>query len=242
MVLHLLHINTFLSFEPLQLLSPPFSFLLSLGTALLATKSTFDSDPFSNEYVVMRIPCPAGLRVGTDIVACRRLLNPDTPDQGRFFGLMNRILTAAEHRDLVKKFPFCRRLETQLPADRQSLARWFAGRLAAKEAAKKAWGANILSWKDLTVEISAFEGPIILCNPFKDPKKPEQEASLSISHDGDYATATVIAAPLDAALVTELKRRKYEAEAKVGPARRIAGSQYLNRASRSIFLDGEGLL
>ena len=43
----------------------------------------------------------------------------------------------------------------------------------------------------------------------------EQVARVSISHDGEYATATVIATPLHPEIVAELEKRKAEAERKL---------------------------
>jgi hypothetical protein len=45
----------------------------------------------------------------------------------------------------------------------------------------------------------------------------EQVAQLSISHDGDYTVATVLAAPLHPDISAELQRRKELAQSKVRP-------------------------
>lgn len=74
------------------------------------------------------------------------------------------------------------------------MARWLAGRFAAKEAARKAApnGAASLGWKDVMVRVSET-----------DRGRPEvvyldgetaRIGKLSISHDGDYVVATVLAA------------------------------------------------
>lgn len=81
---------------------------------------------------------------------------------------------------------------------------WLGGRWAAKEAARKAWGANLIGFKDVQVvsdwernsRVRAEASPAVkvLCQPLGRRLKGErQEGQLSISHDGDYAVATVIA-------------------------------------------------
>lgn len=97
---------------------------------------------------------------------------------------------------------------------------WLAGRWAAKEAAKKAWGAALIGWKDVRVEIDeAAPGTIgaskpvkIVCQPSPNPgidfgesehqQALRQEGRLSISHDGEYCVATVIAEPLSEELMS----------------------------------------
>lgn len=93
------------------------------------------------------------------------------------------------------------------------LTRMIAGRWSAKEAARKAWGANYIGFKDVRVEFAeqwkedpdkAGSRPVkIVCQPVEmsgspDPAKAalQQEGQLSISHDADYVVATVIAEPL----------------------------------------------
>lgn len=104
-------------------------------------------------------------------------------------------------------------------------ASWLAGRWAAKEAARKAWGASLLSWKDVRVEtdegapgvINASRPVKIVCQPSPSPgidfgesgdqKALRQEGRLSISHDGEYCVATVIAEPLSEELMSVFQNR-----------------------------------
>lgn len=76
------------------------------------------------------------------------------------------------------------------------MARWLAGRFAAKEAARKAapGGASVVSWKDVMVSIEEGGGgrPEVVYT--KDGGETGQVGKLSISHDGEYVVATVIAA------------------------------------------------
>lgn len=130
----------------------------------------------------------------------------------------------------------------------RNLATHLAGRWAAKEAAKKAWGATLLSFKDLRIEIlDPSSGEIgVICQSCSHENEAEKEnggegesrsriesggggsggngngsmiqqvAKLSISHDGDYAVATVIATPLHESIVAELRRRRERAWKKAG--------------------------
>lgn len=108
--------------------------------------------------------------------------------------------------------------------------RWLAGRWAAKEAAMKAWGAGLITWKNIKVDVDSeapfLEGssrPVkVECHPYtedvlryakergEDPavgkKILRQDGRLSISHDGDYCVATVIAEPLDEELLTIFRK------------------------------------
>lgn len=80
------------------------------------------------------------------------------------------------------------------------MSRWLAGRFAAKEAARKAAprGAASIGWKDVVVsvqeDVDASDGM---------SRRPEivyvngdggRVGRLSISHDGEYVVATVLAA------------------------------------------------
>lgn len=69
------------------------------------------------------------------------------------------------------------------------------GRWAAKEAVKKAFPQRNLAWHDVVIERKkAAEGegsraPVALV---KDGERGWEEVAVSISHDGEYATATCI--------------------------------------------------
>lgn len=82
------------------------------------------------------------------------------------------------------------------------MTRWLAGRFAAKEAARKATpaGAASIGWKDVTVRVeddnNAF-GTGLSRKPEVVYRKDGAESRvgrLSISHDGEYVVATVLAA------------------------------------------------
>ncbi|KAL4952417.1 hypothetical protein BDW69DRAFT_167785 [Aspergillus filifer] len=95
------------------------------------------------------------------------------------------------------------------------MARWLAGRFAAKEAGRKAakGGAGRVSWKDVVVRVPQSsdtdghgenEGADVGGGDDGVSKRPEvilfdqcpegRIARLSISHDGEYVVATVLAA------------------------------------------------
>lgn len=79
------------------------------------------------------------------------------------------------------------------------MAGWLAGRFAAKEAARKASpiGAAALGWKDVSVVVGGYgpggtsAKPEVLFAATKEGN--ERLARLSLSHDGDYVVATVLA-------------------------------------------------
>ncbi|OAX77371.1 hypothetical protein ACJ72_08333 [Emergomyces africanus] len=84
---------------------------------------------------------------------------------------------------------------------RADMTRWLAGRFAAKEAARKAapGGASTISWKDVMVRVDrdgrgkgeSVKPEIIY---LKDGGARGEAGKLSISHDGEYVVATVLAA------------------------------------------------
>ena len=165
----------------------------------------------------MRIPFRTDLCLGTDIIAVKRILDYTAPDKEKLQRLSKRFLHLKEFQELGRRFPWHRDLETRGQTDNQNLANWVAGRWAAKEAAKKAWGASLISWKDLRVEHNPYTGqPAIVCKPSPASlhDSTEQEAILSISHDGEYAVATVIAAHLQSGILEDLKKRRAEARSK----------------------------
>jgi len=129
---------------------------------------------------------------------------------------------------------FKERLDTTSSA---RVRNFLAGRWAAKEAARKAWGAHLLGFKDVRVAFdfadkpgdrhdrsgnheTAMPGVKVVCEPYYGaygPNKeaidaaPTQEGRLSISHDGDYVVATVIAEPL-----TEHMRNVFKGRSSTG--------------------------
>ena len=89
------------------------------------------------------------------------------------------------------------------------MTRWLAGRFAAKEAARKAApdGAASIGWKDVVVQAqSGAEGSQSQSGSAEGvSRRPEivylgregdagRVGRLSISHDGEYVVATVLAA------------------------------------------------
>lgn len=152
----------------------------------------------------MRIPFGPALRIGTDIVASHRILSVTAPNARRLERLTQRFLHPKEIQDLTTRFPRWRSIETSTDHERQCIASWLAGRWAAKEAGKKAWGAHVVGFRDLRVEVAPEgNGRVeLVCSAFASTKEVkgkeplEQVAQLSISHDGDFAVATVLATPL----------------------------------------------
>ncbi|KAA8570833.1 hypothetical protein EYC84_000225 [Monilinia fructicola] len=80
----------------------------------------------------------------------------------------------------------------QLQQNVQGVARFIAGRFAAKEAAKKAFSKRRLGFHDITIDNPSLDNlrsraPITLIKSTKGQE--DQIVPMSISHDGDYATA-----------------------------------------------------
>ena len=79
-----------------------------------------------------------------------------------------------------------------------------------------------MSFGDLRVDTTESGEVEIVCHSRPEPQAPlqlrvrEQAARLSISHDGDYAVATVLAAPLHSDIEHDLGRRKAEVEQRSG--------------------------
>ncbi|KAJ6104374.1 hypothetical protein N7523_010694 [Penicillium sp. IBT 18751x] len=150
------------------------------------------------------LPFPLPLRIGTDIVhtpRISRLLN--RADYLTRF--TRRILDPREQADFTTRFK-----ETLAPQGTSvsppvtaEMTRWLAGRFAAKEAARKAApeGAAAIGWKDVVVRAQGGVGnkqdkssiPEIVYWPEGRDGKPGSVGRLSISHDGEYAFATVMA-------------------------------------------------
>jgi phosphopantetheine--protein transferase-like protein len=158
--------------------------------------------------------------LGSDIAAVRRILDWNKPDFKKFNAFARKLLISSDLGDFKERFGMLEDVHKSSSNLHESLAFWLAGRLAVKEAAKKAWGPNIVTWSDLRVEHDKYaratgRPPVLVINPFKrdDPKGVEQEASCSISHDGEYAHAVVIAEPLHPTILTELLRRRAEVKA-----------------------------
>ncbi|PGH34663.1 holo-[acyl-carrier protein] synthase [[Emmonsia] crescens] len=176
------------------------------------------------------IPFPFPLNIGTDIVHLPRIYRlihrpassssgssttkPTTTYLNRF---IRRILCEQELSDFHAKFfppPHFSLARTKSLAavpppvaaidgvNSTEMARWLAGRFAAKEAARKAapGGASTISWKDVMVRVDREGGgagggsakPEIVY--LKDGGARGEVGQLSISHDGEYVVAMVLAA------------------------------------------------
>ncbi|TEY36869.1 hypothetical protein BOTCAL_0541g00070 [Botryotinia calthae] len=80
----------------------------------------------------------------------------------------------------------------QLKENVQGVARFVAGRFAAKEAAKKAFSKRKLNFHDITIDSPSLDNlrsraPVTLIKSITGHE--DQIVPMSISHDGDYATA-----------------------------------------------------
>lgn len=169
----------------------------------------------------MRIPFQTSVTVGADIVLSSRIANVGRANPRRLARMTARFLHPLERQDFARRFPDWQDFAKKTDRQQERISIWLAGRWAAKEAAKKAWGAALLGFKDVRVEICGDEGNIqMVCAPQSAGANntiTEQVAQLSISHDGDYAMAVVIATPLHPDILTELGYKKAEAEAKTAP-------------------------
>ena len=145
---------------------------------------------------MLRIAFPYSLSVGTDVVYLPRIRRLINKREGRsLVHFAKRILHPLEIRDLTHRHPQWQVQHAGAGAGSDCLIKWLGGRFAAKEAARKAMGATTLGWKDVWVEVIERSGqPHIICAT-RDVynQNVEREAKLSISHDGDYVIATVLA-------------------------------------------------
>jgi phosphopantetheine--protein transferase-like protein len=194
----------------------------------------------------MRIPFKSGLRIGTDIADFTRFIKPlskpgDGPmllDWPHFFRLERKILRLRESSDMRFRFPWLPSypVSTEGNFDLSSVAEhqvsrlrgYFAARFAAKEAAMKAWGADITTWQDLEVvrqkhddqqERNDHTPYLSITIDSTMPRVREstgqtivQEGMLSIAHDGNFATAVVLAEELH----PELRRGLEQSKARLG--------------------------
>jgi phosphopantetheinyl transferase (holo-ACP synthase) len=220
----------------------------------------------------MQIPFRSGLRIGTDITIVRRFLKPvhgQEPKQWRwkeFFQLERRLLRPRESAEMRKRFPW---LPKELPGTRAEstysdelyasldqtpehvvwvLRRYFGGRWAAKEAAKKAWGANLIAWRQLEVVTQRFtqgkeRDPTepwmyitvdsTMGEEGGEPPKFVQQGMVSVAHDDLYATATVLTEELYGELREELKHTTLEALKRVREARNEVSNRKLEPAQEA---------
>ena len=158
--------------------------------------STTPNEQSNFSLIMQKIPFPFPFSLGTDILHLPRLhrliLNKNGTCRTRF---TRRVLHRLESQELHSRHPTWRE-GSQLSAEKlKPVVQWIGGRWAAKEAARKAIGATLLSWKDVRVERDEATGKpgIIWSTPSEGIIAQEYEARLSISHDGDYVVATVLA-------------------------------------------------
>ncbi|KAL2832447.1 4'-phosphopantetheinyl transferase superfamily [Aspergillus cavernicola] len=162
------------------------------------------------------LPFPLALNIGTDIVHLPRITRLIT--RPTYLTRFTRIiLSEPEQHDFHTRFslpslplPVLNSSKSgpasiQISAD---MTRWLAGRFAAKEAARKAAprGAGSLGWKDVVVRVGegdrdgdAKGRPEVVYFDRSGDSREEGEwqgrvGRLSISHDGEYVVATVLAA------------------------------------------------
>jgi holo-[acyl-carrier protein] synthase len=121
------------------------------------------------------------LGLGTDLVAIRRVEEVLSRHRGRF---LDRVFTQAEQADCL---------------GRARPAVHLAARLAAKEAAMKAlgtgWGLGV-RWQDVEVHSGSSAPPLLrLAGVAKQRAEALgiRQAMVSLSHEGDYAIAVVVA-------------------------------------------------
>ncbi|HWT77954.1 MAG TPA: holo-ACP synthase [Candidatus Methylomirabilis sp.] len=121
------------------------------------------------------------LGLGTDLVAIGRVEAVLSRHRGRF---LDRVFTPTEQADCLS---------------RARPATHLAARLAAKEATMKAlgtgWGLGV-RWQDVEVRSTASTPPTLRLTGVAKERAEAQgirQALVSLSHDGDYAIAVVVA-------------------------------------------------
>ncbi|KAI9933462.1 hypothetical protein ASPWEDRAFT_30307 [Aspergillus wentii DTO 134E9] len=149
------------------------------------------------------LPFPFALNIGTDIVHLPRIARlVNRPGGDYLTRFTRRILSTQEQKDFHTRFNLHLPSSTSAPSRppfpiTSDMTRWLAGRFAAKEAARKAapGGAAMIGWKDVVVRVGDSEmgsgRPDIV---YLGEDGEGREGRLSISHDGEYVVATVVAA------------------------------------------------
>ncbi|KAF9889630.1 hypothetical protein FE257_007138 [Aspergillus nanangensis] len=132
----------------------------------------------------------------------RRILTDETPSQTERFA--RRIFSPSERDDFHLRYRKVLQLRGDLQAGETEtyeralwrLSSWVAGRFAAKEAAMKAVSPRRLKWHQAEVIIPGRDmKPLLVIHHVQSvpPLVEKHAAQLSISHDGEYAIATVLA-------------------------------------------------
>lgn len=165
----------------------------------------------------MRLPFKPGLVLGTDIAHATRFSNPDKPDWIRLTKLCRRFMTDKEYTALFSRFPILRQTEREKRGEISKhcinrIGLHVAGRWAAKEAAMKAWNAKLVRMDNIEIHQRSDGCMELQCFLPEGPKDSvtSQSAVVSISHDGVYAMATVLAEPLHPDLELGLKKIRSE--------------------------------
>lgn len=154
------------------------------------------------------MPFPYALNIGTDVVHLPRIYRLVTQRGTRsnetyLHKFTRRILCPEELHDFQTRFRLQHsalsdpETNTSLKEITPDMARWLAGRFAAKEAARKAAprGATSISWKDVLIRAAPASSAGSSRPEIVYLKGAESRlGKLSISHDGDYVVATVLAA------------------------------------------------
>ncbi|KAL1996422.1 hypothetical protein VTN49DRAFT_187 [Thermomyces lanuginosus] len=154
------------------------------------------------------LPFPYPLNIGTDIVHLPRILRlitrpakttsstSSSAQQQNLHRFVRRILCEQEQEDFRRRFGLQKHGEQSPIAVTTDMARWLAGRFAAKEAARKAapGGAASIGWKDVCVRTDGEEGRVSSRPEVVYRGLDNRIGKLSISHDGEYVVATVLAA------------------------------------------------
>lgn len=158
------------------------------------------------------VPFPYALNIGTDVVHLPRMYRlltrrRTTSNETYLHRFTRRILCRQEIEDFQARFGLLinphhdpSEQEDRAVVDAEvttDMARWLAGRFAAKEAARKAapGGATSIGWKDVLVRTAPASSAgssrpeVVFLNGAE-----SRLGKLSISHDGDYVVATVLAA------------------------------------------------
>ncbi|KAL2838364.1 hypothetical protein BJY01DRAFT_237492 [Aspergillus pseudoustus] len=157
------------------------------------------------------LPFPLALNIGTDIVHLPRITRLISRPGGYLSRFTRRILSKTEEADFRTRFalpplqPQPRSISLGIETEKNGkvglevkitpdMARWLAGRFAAKEAARKAarGGASAVGWKDVVVRSAEGRPEIVFLD--RNGEGPGRLGRLSISHDGEYVVATVLAA------------------------------------------------
>jgi phosphopantetheinyl transferase (holo-ACP synthase) len=176
------------------------------------------------------LPFPYALNIGTDVVHLPRILRlisrprakkDNESSESYLERFTRRILCPSEQQDFHSRFSRLRltthgekndNSSSSSPSSRNpspqqpiiittEMARWLAGRFAAKEAARKAapQGAASIGWKDVLVRTEDLSSSARSNGGSGRPEvvylgENARVGKLSISHDGDYVVATVLAA------------------------------------------------